>query len=218
MAKSPIAQVEVKLENVRLSFASIFRPKDQKYDDGTESKKYQAAFLIDAEKQTTLLDRIDDAIEEVKKAKWGDNIPKLRADKLCVRDGNDYDYDGYAGMWFVSASNSKRPVVVDKNREPLAEDDGKPYSGCYVNAIVRIWAQDNKHGKRINASLEAVQFVKDGEAFSGYKPVDAKEVFEDIDEDERDDDRGSRSRERDDDRGEDRGRGRERDDDRGRRR
>jgi hypothetical protein len=42
-----------------------------------------------------------------------------------------------------------------------------------------VWAQDNKYGKRINASLEAIQFVRHGEAF-GAKPVIAEEVFDDL--------------------------------------
>jgi len=51
------------------------------------------------------------------------------------------------------------------------EENGKPYAGCYVNMSIRLWAQDNQFGKRVNAQLRAVQFVKDGEAF-GDKPVD----------------------------------------------
>ena len=35
----------------------------------------------------------------------------------------------------------------------------------------------NEFGKRINANLRAVQFVKDGEAF-GVKPVDAEDEFD----------------------------------------
>jgi hypothetical protein len=44
---------------------------------------------------------------------------------------------------------------------------GKPYSGCYVNAVIELWAQDNKFGKRINASLMGVQFLRDGQRLSG---------------------------------------------------
>jgi hypothetical protein len=32
---------------------------------------------------------------------------------------------------------------------------------------VEVWAQDNQHGKRINASLLGVQFVRDGEKLAG---------------------------------------------------
>ena len=50
---------------------------------------------------------------------------------------------------------------------PLTAADGRPYAGCYVIANVELWAQDNNYGKRINASLRGVQFLRDGDAFSG---------------------------------------------------
>lgn len=33
------------------------------------------------------------------------------------------------------------------------EADGLVYSGCYVNARIELWAQDNANGKRVNAKL-----------------------------------------------------------------
>ena len=33
--------------------------------------------------------------------------------------------------------------------------------------FIECWAQDNKHGKRINFSLLGVQFVRDGERLAG---------------------------------------------------
>ena len=181
--------VEVKLKNVRLSFAHLFKP--QKSKDGGDPK-FNCSFLLDKTKQRDQIDLIKAAINEVKKAKWGDNPPKIKGDKLCLRDGEPADpdsgerealYDGYAGMLYLSASNAKRPAVVDRDRTPLAEADGRPYSGCFVNAIVNIWAQDNDYGIRINASLEAVQFVKDGEAF-GAKPIDPNKAFDDLGDDD----------------------------------
>ena len=47
------------------------------------------------------------------------------------------------------------------------EPSGRPYAGCYVNAVLEFWAQDNKFGKRVNATLMGVQFFRDGDAFSG---------------------------------------------------
>ena len=70
-------------------------------------------------------------------------------------------------MYKRQAYNTVRPTVVDRDRSPLTAQDGKPYSGSYVNVIIDVWAQDNSYGKRINAQLQGVQFVRDGEAFSG---------------------------------------------------
>ena len=115
---------------------------------------------------------------EVKKlAAEAFNGEKLSPDHLHRR-WQHQKYDGWAGMIAVSTSNKVRPVVVDRARNPVAEGDTEsPYSGCYVNASITLWAQNNKFGKRINANLRGVQFVDDGEAF-GIAPVDADEEFD----------------------------------------
>jgi hypothetical protein len=76
-------------------------------------------------------------------------------------------YEGYEGNLFFNASNKVRPTVVNRDRSPLTAQDGVVYSGCFVNVIIDVWAQDNEYGKRINAQLQGVQFFKDGDAFSG---------------------------------------------------
>jgi hypothetical protein len=101
----------------------------------------------------------------------------IQNDLLPIHDGNTKaNFAGYAGNWFVNARSYVRPTVHDRNKNPLTEADGKPYAGCYVNAVVDVWAQDHaKHGKRINASLGGVQFVRDGDAFSGGSVADAED-------------------------------------------
>jgi hypothetical protein len=99
-------------------------------------------------------------------AKAGEVLTMLKAaDKLAVHDGDaKANYAGYAGNLYINASNKVKPLVVDADpKRVLTAMDGKPYSGCYVNAIIELWAQDNKYGKRVNASLAGVQFVRDGE-------------------------------------------------------
>lgn len=189
----------IQLKRVRLSYPALFRPKGfGKNNDGEPA--YQAAFLIDPEDKLGRKneDLIVDAIEEAKIKKWGDKIPKLKQDKICFREG-DEDKPEEDGMMVLSARNYKKPKVLDRDKEEVVEADGIPYAGCYVDAIVRIWVQDNEYGKRINCSLEAVRFREDGEPF-GAPPVDPDE-FDDLDDE--DDDRPRRRRNRDDDDDED---------------
>ena len=99
-----------------------------------------------------------------------------------MHDGNlKSNYDGFTGNMYVSSRGQMKPTVINSDCTPLTAADGKPYSGCYVNAQVALWAQDNGYGKRINAQLRGVQFLRDGEAFGGgavasadeFAPVDA---------------------------------------------
>lgn len=160
--------MKVNLNNVRLTFPQLF---DAKQVNGQGDPKFSAAFLIPRDHPQ--LGAVKEAIKAAADAKWGakalEVLKALQAsDKLALHDGDaKSDYDGYAGNLFVNASNKIRPLVIGQQREPLTAADGKPYSGCYVNAIVEFWSQDNQFGKRVNASLLGVQFVKDGERLAG---------------------------------------------------
>jgi len=188
MAKES-TNVQVRLENVRLSFAHVFRaqkPKPDK-DGNVGAAKFNCSFLLDKKSATGKknIEKMKAAMVQARDNKWPKNPPKIKPDKMCMRDGDQEDWDGYEGMYYVSASNSKRPKILDRDKTPLTEEDGKIYSGCYVNGIVNVWCQDNEHGKRINASLEGIQFVKNGEAF-GAAPLD-DDAFDDLGQDEDDD-------------------------------
>lgn len=170
----------IKLQNVRLAFADLFNP-DEKYG------RFGASFPIQPGSANARA--IEAAIDEVAKAKWGAKSAGVLA---TIRSKGDIAYqtapktnssgDVYAGfeqMHCLNTSSKTRPTVVDRDRSPLTETDGRPYSGCYVVAIVELWAQDNSWGKRVNATLKGVQFFADGEAFSGGTPASAGD-FEDL--------------------------------------
>jgi len=93
-------------------------------------------------------------------------------------------YDGFADNFFVSANIKTRPTIVDRNGSPLTEADGKIYSGCYVLAHISLWTMDNQYGQKINANLLGVQFLRDGDAFSGGAAPSAVEDFKPLDADE----------------------------------
>jgi hypothetical protein len=178
---------QITLINVRLSFADIFKAKA--INDG--APRFSTNFLLDPSTKSGAkqIKNIQKVIDHLIKTEL--KVKKLPADKICLKDGDDKEYDGYAGMMFLSAANNKRPQVVNRAQDPVAEDDVEevPYAGCVCNGVVRLWAQNNKYGKRINASLEIVQFVKDGESFGAPKVVasDALPELEDIEDDEDED-------------------------------
>lgn len=165
---------KIKLSNVRLSFPSIFKRASFDGNDG----KFEATFLLNKKTQADQIDQLQSAIDQaIKDAKV--KVPK---DKFCLKDGDDFDYDGYEGHMAFKASTNKRPTVIDRDKSPLAEDDGKPYAGCYVNAIVDIWIQNNNYGKRANGNLFGVQFFADGESF-GAGDVDVTDEFDELEDD-----------------------------------
>jgi hypothetical protein len=170
----PVKHMKVKLTNVRLSYPSLF--KARAFEDN-QDPRYEATFLLDKREHAALIKSIREGAVQMLKDHYKGNPPK--GFKFCLRDGVEKDdVDGYgAGVMFITSSSKTRPPVVDRNLSPLTAEDGKPYAGCYVNATLRLWVQDNKYGKRVNAELKAVQFAKDGQPF-GVAPVNVAEEFE----------------------------------------
>ena len=171
------------LKNTRLSYPNIFKPKAFGEEGG--DPRFSANFLLDKKTDAATIKLIQGRIEALKKDKWKGK--PTGGIKTCLREGIERDgSDGYGeNVMFLAASSKqdRRPKVVDKNHQPLAMEDGKPYAGCYVHASVRLWAQDNKFGKRINAELRVVIFHADGEPF-GAGAVDSESDFEGVDLDE----------------------------------
>jgi hypothetical protein len=163
------------IKDVRIAYAQgIFTARAAKPGD---KEKYGAAFLFPATHPAAK--ELAAAVIKAAKAKWGDKsdamLAQLKAaDRLPVHNGDTKaSSTGYAGNLYLNAGNAIRPLVLDSNKAPLTAADGRPYSGCYVNAILEVWAQDNQHGKRINASLLGVQFVRDGERLAGGSTASA---------------------------------------------
>lgn len=159
--------MKVKLSNVRLAFPKLFKAESVNGGEPT----FSAAFLMDPAHPA--VKEIKAAIDKVGEAKFGAKWAPVKKgleaqDKLALHDGDTKaDLAGYEGNLFINASNKTRPLIIDRDKTPLDSADGKPYAGCYVNASIELWAQDNSFGKRVNASLRGVQFLKDGDAFAG---------------------------------------------------
>lgn len=174
--------MKILMRDVRLAFPSLWKPSAPKA--GGEAA-FSASFLFP--KTHPQYAELQDVIRKVASEKWADKAPGIlkamvASDKLCLHNGDAKEaYEGFSGMLYISARSKVRPTVIDQRRADLVEADGKPYSGCYVNAQLELWAQDNSYGKRINAQLRGVQFLRDGDAFAGgSRPADADEFPEEI--------------------------------------
>lgn len=180
---SEVLQLGTATDPVRLSFPVLETAKA--FQEG-QPEKYNAQLLLDPSNKAhaALIDKIKGEIKKLALEAYDGKIPGDL--KLCLTNNANPDgtqkkaYDGYQNMWYLAANNTVRPTIVNRAREPLAPGDKDfPYAGSYVIATVTLWAQDNKFGKRINANLRGIQFVRDGAAF-GRAPVDAEAEFEPI--------------------------------------
>ena len=173
------------LKNVRLSFPDLFVAKQ--FQGKPDSPfLYKATFLVKPGSGNDKL--VWDEINRIATNKWGAKAESVLAGikgqkkEFCYLDGSVKEYAGFEGMWSLSSNRGQDqgpPAVIDRDKSPLFARDGKPYGGCYVNAKVSIWAQDNQWGKAMRCTLEAVQFAGDGDAFGGSGPASA-EGFEEV--------------------------------------
>jgi len=186
--------MKLMIHNARLAFPNVFKP--QAFDG--DEPAYSATLLLTDGSKITHFDEgkkkhlpisIEDACDLVGKEKWGTKWPAVKKeletkDRLAYHDGaTKSQYDGFADLTFIATRSqvSTRPTVIDRDKTPLVEGDGRPYAGCYVNANIDLWPQDNKFGKRINAQLRGVQFYRDGDSFGGGSAASSDE-FEDVSE------------------------------------
>lgn len=166
---------DIILPGVRLSFPDLHKPGAPMVGSNS-GPKYGGQFIFAQDSEAFKVASAEFARVAAEKfgPNWQNIVASLAKDKKCIRNGDQNlakdgtIRDGYGGMFYVVARNKAKPAVVDQRVQPLTEESGKPYGGCFVNAKIEIYAMDKPgQGKSINATLKAVQFVKDGTAFAG---------------------------------------------------
>lgn len=174
------------LQNVRLSFPFLVEPRS---DGETSAPKYIADLLMP--KDHNGFSEFMKVYGKLALAKWGEHTQQvmqmIQADRKfrCYGPGSEKVnkktfkcYDGYEGNVYLSANNRSSPQMIKPDGNPV--DPGNTmevkavartmYGGCYVNAAVKPWVQDNKHGRGIRLELVAIQFNADGQAFGEGSP------------------------------------------------
>jgi hypothetical protein len=161
----------ITIKNVRLSYPSLFKATSFSED---QEKKFSATFLI--EKGSDTEKQIFDEIRRCAKNAFGDKAKSVvekqdASQRQLLKDGDEKTDDsgdvanGYAGHVYLKATSKTAPLVIDRSRQKVTEDQNLIYGGCIVNAQIDIWSQKNKFGNFINCKLLAVQFWEDAPAF-----------------------------------------------------
>lgn len=206
--------VELKLKDVRLSFFSVFQPQERRNDAGElTGMNYNCNLLLKkTDPQVEIVKKAMADVKKAMWGEngprlAGDKLCLKNGEPVDEATGQAKAlYEGYEGCFFVSANKPvkmdkyaliksgqlKRPVKVIGPRKGLdglfrelnEGDQYAPYSGCYVNAIINVYAyagdKEKNQPPRINASLEAIQFKRDGEPF-GNRGVDVNSAFDEED-------------------------------------
>lgn len=174
------------LSDVVLSFPALIEARAS-----TEGgvAKFSADFILPPNHPgfATFMQRV----AQVAQAKWGENagpvLQMIQSDRKmrCYGAGQEKidkktfkPFTGYDGMMYIGANNDVQPQMIQLDGS-LADPANtmlcqvlarKLYGGCHVNAAVKAWPQENKHGRGIRCELVAIQFLKDGTPFGDAIP------------------------------------------------
>lgn len=168
----------------QMNFVRVFEPES--FNGG--EPKYSVTLSFPKE-NSALVKTIKDAIEacasKTAQVMYGGKLPK--GFKICdLKDGDeDYETEGFPGMYTIKASSRFKPEVVKKavvvgkvQTVPITDED-EFYSGCYGYASVVFFAYDNGVSKGVTCGLNALLKTKDGERRGGGKSS-AQADFADI--------------------------------------
>lgn len=177
----------IRLEKVRVSFPHLDKP----YVGRTEADKgktpsYGIVAMLPKDTHEAAKNLVKGVIDKM----LADNDAKVAADKKFLRNGDDQGRAEYEGHYTVSARERNRPTCRDKKGnllDPVGDAEQIKemfYGGCVCHVLIRPWFQDGQKvgagfGKRINAGLVGVMFVKDGESF-GEGRIDDSGAWDDV--------------------------------------
>lgn len=179
----------------RLSFPKLAKAEAFKKGD---DEKFSASFLF-PKAESIGKDRDDDLpfspwgdfknhdlsvlekiIDQYVEDTWPNKKKRPAKLKLPFKDGDDEKWGGYEGHVFIRTSSQRAPKIIDARKNEVTGDDIEKmfYAGCWVRAIVNPFDYSNAGNVGVSFGLQAVQFIRDDEPFSGG--INAQEAFDDL--------------------------------------
>jgi len=132
-------------------------------------KPVYSMVVVIPKSNTEFLEKLENAIEETAKAKFGKLPPKL---KSTLRDGDEEEKEEFKDSIIFNVKSATRPGVVDTDLQPIIDPE-ELYSGAWYRASINPFAWDHPTGgKGVSFGLNNVMKVRDDEPFSGRKTAD----------------------------------------------
>lgn len=187
----------VYLSNVRLSFPNIVKPQVKTNPEtGTDRTAYNCELLMPPTHEG--FKQFVQTYGQLALERWKEHAQNVmgmvNADRRyrCFGSGEEKVnkktfkvYEGYAGNVYITCSRDNPPQIIDHTGAPVDPLNtmayqalaGKMYAGCRVNAAVKPWLQDNKHGRGVRCELIALQFAGDDAPFGEGGTPDVSNIF-----------------------------------------
>lgn len=165
----------------RASYAHVFRPRAA--EEGGKPK-YGICMLFNKKdpKVREFLKGLKAQCEKLAKAQFPNGpIPK-KVNWWPLRDGDaERDGDEFKGMYFINANTYRRPGIIDKDNNPILDEE-EFYSGCWAIASVNPYWYDSNGNKGVAIGLNNLKKMRDDDPLSGGSS--AEEDFADTSDDD----------------------------------
>lgn len=160
----------IRIDDCRASYPHLAKPyagKNSSPDDKNKTPKFSIIGMMSKKTHVEAKDALKALIDDMLKA---NEVSALSPDRKFLRNGDEHEEEVRHGTWTISAAESRRPYV--RNRQGILVDqadiESLIYPGCYVNILIRPWYQNGTtvgagYGKRVNAGLVGVQFNRAGD-------------------------------------------------------
>lgn len=152
---------QIRIDGVRLSYPHLRKPYA---GDGDGEAKYGVIGLLPKAGNDAAKKLIDTRISELMKE---NKVKALASDKKFLRDGDESDKEEHEGCWTISARETRKPPLRDRDNSTVEPDDVEEIfqPGYWGSILIRPWFQNNSYGKRVNAGLSSVQMICTDETF-----------------------------------------------------
>ena len=181
-------QLHIVARNVRVAYPKVWEPEENTLS-GKKEYSCQLRFYKSNPDHMAQVEKIRGALTIAAKAYWGNDAERNFRAALDSKNTRWLREDPDGEYFFVSlkrreADGAPRLVARDKTIA-LRQEDGKLYSGAFVNAVFDIWCYSgtSKSGAKIpsgfSATLMGLQFVADGDPIGGAS-VAKDEDFDDL--------------------------------------
>lgn len=175
----------IRISGVRFSYPHLKKP--YKGDGDAGEAKFGVVGLMPKKTHRAAKDLVKERIEELLKE---NKVKSLASDKKFLRDGDQSGKAEHEGHYTVSARESRRPPLRNRDNSVVEPEDADEVfqPGYWGDILIRPWYQNNKFGKRVNAGLSSIQFVKKDEVFGEGRlsDEDLDDTFEDYGDDDDD--------------------------------
>ena len=180
----------------RFSFVNVFTPR--KATEEGKKDKYEVSLLLAkdmSEDDAKSWKQMKGLAIAAAKEKWPKYFEKYSTKEAIAKlklgmpfkDGDDEEYEGYEGHWFIRTSSIRKPGLVDAKRQAIIDADAL-YSGCYGRLDVDAYAYETKGNRGVTFGLDNVQKARDGERLGGGGGRAAADAFGALDSDDGADD------------------------------